>query len=184
MLPSVTMTEPVVPAAVARTAAALAEEQWRVTTLVRAAEVRDRWDAVLDADARWRLARSGHFPAYEAELGWTPREVVGHLRDSARVFTDRLCRLRTEDDPLLADFVTDAPCRIAAYRSTPVQLLVDELRTAQAGLLATVAGLGPADLGRAGRHETDGPVTVAGLLRFLPAHQRDHAEQLSFLVGR
>ena len=66
----------------------------------------------------------------------------------------------------------------------PVDRLVDELRAAQAELLATVAALGPADLDRTGRHETDGPVTVAGLLRFLPAHQRDHAEQLTALVGR
>ena len=82
-----TMTDPGVPAAVASSAAALAEEQWRVATLVRAAEVRGRWDAVLPDGARWRLVRSGHFGEYEAELDWTPREVVGHLRDSARVFT-------------------------------------------------------------------------------------------------
>ena len=184
MLPHVTMIEPLVPAAVASSAAALAEEQWRVATLVRAAGLRGRWDATLDDDARWRLVRSGHFVEYSAELDWTPREVVGHLRDSARVFTDRLRRIRTEDVPLLADFVTDAPDRLADYRSTPVDRLADELRTAQAALLATVAGLGTGDLDRSGRHETDGPVTVAGLLRFLPAHQRDHAEQLTALVGR
>ena len=178
------MTDPVVPAAVADTAAALAEEQWRVTTLVRAAEVHGRWDAVLHDDARWRLVRSGHFTRYGSELDWTPREVVGHLRDSARVFTDRLRRICAEDGPSLADFVTDAPGRLADYRATPVEVLADELRTAQAALLATVAGLRPGDLDRAGRHETDGPVTVAGLLRFLPAHQRDHAEQLAALLGR
>lgn len=184
MLPGVTMTRPAVPAAVASTAAALAEEQWRVATLVRATGLRGRWDAVLPDDARWRLVRTGHFPRYAGELDWTPREVVGHLRDSARVFTDRLRRLCTEDDPLVPDFVPDEAARSAAYRATPVEELADGLRTAQAELLATVAGLGPADLGRTGRHATDGPVTVADLLRFLPAHQRDHAEQLTALVGR
>jgi DinB superfamily len=179
-----TMTEPVVPAAVAGAAAALAEEQWRVATLVRAAGVRHRWDAVLDDGARWRLVRSGHFGEYGAELDWTPREVVGHLRDSARIFTDRLRRICTEDVPLLQDFVTDEPARLAEYRRTPVDVLVDDLRAAQAALLATVAGLGPHDLERTGRHETDGPVDVARLLRFLPAHQRDHADQLTALVGR
>jgi hypothetical protein len=180
----VTMTEPVVPAAVAGAAAALADEQWRVTTLVRAAAVRDRWDAVLDGGARWRLARSGHFGEYGAELDWTPREVVGHLRDSARIFTDRLRRICTEDVPLLEDFVTDEPDRLAGYRRTPLDVLVDDLRAVQAALLTTVAGLAPRDLERTGRHETDGPVSVADLLRFLPAHQRDHADQLTALVGR
>ena len=184
MLPGVTTTDAVVPAAVADAAAALAEEQWRVAVLVRSAGSRGRWDAVLDDDSRWRLIRSGHFVEYSAELAWTPREVVGHLRDSARVFTDRLHRIRTEDDPLLAGFRTDAPERLADYRATPVEVLADELRTAQAALLATVAGLVPDDLSRTGRHETDGPVTVEGLLRFLPEHQRDHAEQLTALLGR
>ena len=178
------MTEAVVPAAVASTAAALAEEQWRVATLVAAAEARGRWDAVLPDDARWRLARTGHFAGYAAELDWTPRDVVGHLCDSARVFTDRLRRICTEDVPLLGDFVPDDAARLARYRAAPGERLVDELRAAQAALLVTVAGLGPGDLDRAGQHETEGRVTVAELLRFLPAHQRQHAEQLTALLGR
>jgi hypothetical protein len=179
-----TMTEPVVPEAVARSASALAEEQWRVAGLVTAVGARERWDALLDSDSRWRLVRRGHFPHYAAELDWTPREVVGHLRDSARIFTERLHRIRAEDTPLLADFVTDAPQRLADYRATPVDRLADELRTAQSALLATVAGLGPADLDRAGLHEVDGRVRVADLIAFLPGHQRDHAEQLAALLGR
>ncbi len=178
------MTEPVVPETVATSASALADEQWRVAVLVSSVDTRGRWDATLDTDARWNLVRRGHFPQYASELDWTPREVVGHLRDSARVFTDRLRRMTTEDTPRLADFVTDAPDRLADYRRTPVEVLADELRTAQAGLLTTIADLGRDDLDRAGVHEVDGPVTVADLIAFLPAHQRDHAEQLAALLGR
>ena len=179
-----TMTEPVVASPVAAATAALAEEQWRVATLVQAVEIRGRWTAELGTDARWGLVRRGHFPQYPSELDWTPREVVGHLRDSARVFTDRLRRMTGEDTPPLADFVTDGADRVADYRSTPVEVLADELRTAQAALLTTIAGLGLDDLARAGVHEVDGPVTVADVIAFLPAHQRDHAEQLSALLGR
>ena len=178
------MTPPLVPIAVASTAAALAEEQWRVATLLRAAEVRVRWDAVLDDDARWRLVRSGHFVDHASELGWTPREVVGHLRDSARISTELIRRIRTGDAPLLAEFVTDAADRLAGYRSAPVDRLADELRTAQAELLATIAALGPCDLERTGRHGTSGPVSIRAVLRSLPAHQRDHTQQLTALVGR
>jgi hypothetical protein len=179
-----TMTEPVVASPVAAATSALAEEQWRVATLVAAVSGRGRWDATLGTDARWQLTRRGHFPQYAAELDWTPREVVGHLRDSARVFTERLRRMTTENAPRLADFDPLDAARVADYRATPVELLDDELRTAQAGLLATIAGLTGDDLGRVGVHEADGPVTVAGLIAFLPAHQRDHAEQLSALLGR
>jgi DinB superfamily len=179
-----TMTEPVVPETVATNASALADEQWRVAVLVAAISTRGRWDATLGSDARWRLARRGHFPQYAGELDWTPREVVGHLRDSARVFDERLRRMTSEDTPRLPDFRTDDPTRIAGYRTTPVEVLADELRTAQAALLATIAGLDGDDLARAGLHEVDGPVTVADLIAFLPAHQREHAEQLAALLGR
>jgi hypothetical protein len=179
-----TVTEPVVASVVAASTAALAEEQWRVAMLVSAVETRGRWDAELDPDDRWRLLRRGHFPQYADELDWTPREVIGHLRDSARVFTDRLRRMTTEYTPRLAGFAPTAAERIADYRATPVEVLTDELRTAQAALLTTIAGLGPDDLDRAGMHEVEGRVTVADLVDFLPAHQRDHAEQLAALLGR
>jgi hypothetical protein len=179
-----TMTDPVVAGPVAAATAALAEEQWRVALLVSAVETRGRWDAELGTDARWRLTRRGHFPQYSDELDWTPREVVGHLRDSARVFTERLRRMTTETSPRLPDFVPGAADRVAGYRATPSEVLADELRTAQAALLTAIAALRPDQLGRTGVHEVDGPVTVGELIAFLPAHQRDHAEQLTALLGR
>ena len=169
------MTEPVVASPLAAATAALAEEQWRVATQVSAVGSRGRWDATLGTDARWRLARRGHFPQYASELDWTPREVVGHLRDSARVFTERLRRMTIEDTPRLPDFVPGDADRLADYRTTPVEVLADELRTALAVLLTAIAALGPDDLARSGLHEIDGPVTVAELIAFLPAHQGDHA---------
>ncbi len=68
------------PATVALSAAALAEEQWRVAVLVHAVRAHGRWPAELGSDARWRLDRRGHFPRYASELDWTPRE-VGALLD-------------------------------------------------------------------------------------------------------
>jgi hypothetical protein len=183
MLPAVTVTDPV-PGVVAAAVSALAEEQWRVAVLVDAADTGERWDVRLRPEQRRRLVRLGHFSAYSLELAWTPREVAGHLRDSARVFTERIRRIRTESAPPLADFVTDAPVRLADYRETDPQDLVAQLRTAQAELLRAVAEVGPADLERTGIHETDGPVRVTDLLAFLPEHQRDHADQLWALLHR
>ncbi len=176
-----TVTE-AVPDAVASAVAALADEQWRVAVLVDAALARDEWNARLRPEQRRRLVRLGHFPAYSAELDWTPREVAGHLRDSARIFGDRIRRISTEDEPTLADFVTDAPERLADYRTTPAGDLVAQLRTAQAGLLSAVADVRAADLDRCGFHEVDGRVSIADLLAFLPGHQRDHADQLAALL--
>jgi hypothetical protein len=182
MLRAVTVTESV-PGATAVAVAALAEEQWRVAGLLATADRRGTWEQRLAPEQRRRLVRLGHFPAYAAELDWTPRDVAGHLRDSAQIFTERLRRLRAEDRPLLPDFVTDDPARLAGYRATPPARLVEELRAAQAQLLAAVAAIGVDDLARVGVHEVDGEVTVAGLLAFLPGHQRDHADQLAALLN-
>jgi hypothetical protein len=162
-------------------AAALATHQARVADLLDRAATRTT--RPLAPEARRRLVRLGHFPAYAAELDWTPWEVAGHLRDSARVFTDRIERVLREPRPVLADFVPDAPDRVADYRASPPAVLLAELAAAQAVLLRTVAAVAPDRLGAAGLHEVDGEVTVADLLAFLPAHQRDHAEQLAALVG-
>ncbi|MCV2491821.1 DinB family protein [Geodermatophilus sp. YIM 151500] len=173
-----------VPDLVASSTAALAAEQWRVAGALSAVSSRGAWRARLSPDARWQLVRVGHFPAYAAELDWTPREIAGHLRDSARVFTERIRRLCAEDEPRVADFVTDSPERVADYRATPPDVLLDQLRTAQAELLQAVAGVGVGELSRRGVHEVDGPFTLADVLRFLPDHQRDHAEQLRALLPR
>ena len=174
----------VVASPVAASVDSLARQQARVDLLLARAVAGPGWRARLTPGDRESLVRSGHFPEYSSELEWTPREVAGHLRDSALVFTERIYRLRTERRPLLPDFVPDAPRRLAGYRAVhPVQL-VEQLRAAQAALFDSVAGLAPADLDRAGVHEVDGPVTVADLVAFLPGHQRDHADQLAALLGR
>ncbi len=171
-------------AAVATAAAELADAQRQVAELVRVALARGAWDVELSPDGRSQLVDRGHFPEYTAELDWTPREVTGHLRDSARIFADRIGRIRSTDQPALADFVTDAPERLADYRTTPLDQLAEELRVAQAALLDAVANVRGTELDRAGVHEVDGPMRLGGLLAFLPEHQRDHAEQLTALLAR
>ena len=172
-----------VPELVAETTRDLARAQWRVAASLAGAEAREAWATELHPDDRWRLVRAGHFTQYSSELDWTPLEVAGHLRDSARIFSERLHCLRTQANPILPDFVTDAPERLADYRATAPESLIDQLRTAQAELLQAVAAVRGPDLDRTGTHETDGPLTVADVLTFLPGHQRDHARQLRALLS-
>ncbi|MGR6963479.1 DinB family protein [Geodermatophilus sp. URMC 61] len=169
---------------VATSVDALARQQARVDLLLARVAASELWGVRLAARDRERLVRHGHFPEYAAELEWTPREVAGHLRDSALVFTERIYRLRTESGPLLADFAPDEPERVAGYRAVPPVQLVQQLRTAQAALFDSVARLTPTDLDRDGVHAVDGPVTLADIVCFLPGHQRDHADQLAALLGR
>ncbi len=174
-----TTTPPPLAGPVAAAVTELAAQQDRVAALLARAAGHSR---PLSPEARRRLVALGHFPAYASELDWTPEEVAGHLRDSARVFTDRIRRIGLEDRPALADFVPDEPDRVAGYRATPPAVLAAGLAAAQAELLRTVAAVRSDRLGAVGVHEVDGPVSLADLLAFLPAHQRDHAEQLAALA--
>ena len=142
------------------------------------------WRARPGRRVRQALVATGHFPEYAGELDWTPVQVAGHLCDSARVFTDRLRRLLAGDPAPLADFDPLEPERVAGYAVPPREVLLSGLHDAQADLHATVAAVTRADHSRAGRRDTGEPVTVAELLRFLPAHQADHAAQLELLAGR
>jgi hypothetical protein len=164
---------------VARSTITLEAQQSRVALLLAAAVGDDRWQAALRPEDRQRLVRLGHFSDYATELDWTVGDVAGHLRDSAWIFSDRLRRMRSERQPQLADFVTDAPERLAEYRSTSPRELLRQLRRAQDDLGQTVAGVGTTDLGRTGLHVVDGRISVAEVLDFLPGHQLDHAEQLA-----
>jgi uncharacterized damage-inducible protein DinB len=128
------------------------------------------------------IAEQGHFSVYDAEVGWSARLVVGHLGDSARIFADRISRVRTETDPVLADFVTDADARLDRYLAADPTALADELEQAQDSLEVALAGIRPDDLGRTATHEVDGALSLGDIVAFLPEHQRDHADQLSLLA--
>lgn len=164
-------------------AARLRREQQRVGEVLRALD-ETGWDNLLSPSDKDRLLCEGHFDEYAAELEWSPREVAGHLRDSARTFHERILRLQRETNPFLPDFVTTAPERIDDYRVTSLPQLVDSLFKAQRRLAQIVEAVDDEEFQRAGVHEVDGIVTLGELLDFLPAHQADHAKQLEALQFR
>ena len=160
----------------------LAAEQERVASIVTSLTDAG-WQAEPQPFALERLLALGHFLDHSWEVEWRPNEVVGHLRDSAEIFRERIERIRTEDRPTLDDFVTGAPERLAAYAAADTEALAAELETAQRRLRDTVEGIAPGELDRVGVHATDGPVRLGDMVRFLAAHQRDHREQLSALTA-
>lgn len=164
-----------------RSAEELAGEQKRVQRALHSLSG-SAWTRILSQDARRGLHELGHFPDYEPELDWTPRQVAGHLRDSARIFAARIQAVQTRQRPFLPDFVTTDPARLADYAAIPIPLLLDELDDAQARLCECLLRVTDDDLARVGVHELDGAVTLAVIAGFLPTHQRDHATQLEALA--
>ena len=145
------------------------------------------WGDLLDPANVEELVASGHFTANPAELEWSAREVAGHLRDSARVFTQRIAMLRTahrdSDVPSLPDFVTTAEERVREYHDLPLPDLLEQLELAQTELRTAAASVHEGELDYEGVHEVYGPIRLGDLLAFLPQHQREHAAQLAAMSG-
>jgi hypothetical protein len=156
--------------------------QRHVARLLDVVDRLDGWLVMLPPHERDLLIRRGHFAAYAGELHWSPKEVAGHLRDSALIFTERIRRLRVETEPTLYDFDTTAPTRLADYRTTGTHALVAQLQAAQTTLHSTIMDVTPTELDRLGWHEIDGHLTLRDVLGFLPSHQEDHVRQLEALV--
>ena len=147
----------------------------------------EAWGDLLAPTKVEELVTGGHFIDNAAELEWSAKEVAGHLRDSARVFTQRIAMLRTahrdSDVPTLPDFDTTAEERISEYRELPTAQLLEQLDLAQGELRTAVASVHEGELEHEGVHERYGPIKLGDLLAFLPEHQREHAAQLAAMAG-
>lgn len=112
------------------------------------------------------------------ELDWQPWKVAGHLLDCAHLFTARIDALKTASYPLMIDLRTTDSKRFQDYRQYPAQDLLSELLRAQRHLRNTLATVRTHELGHRGRHRLHGEIHLSEVVRFLPGHDRDHAEQL------
>jgi hypothetical protein len=115
-----------------------------------------------------------------AENEWSIREVVGHLRDKAELWTTRLYMVATQTDPILPVFDGEKSVRDHNYHAilslTP---LIDEMRT---NTLRTVELLEhQPDWSRLGRHPEIGRRSLHQWAAFLLAGEIEHLEQIANL---
>ena len=110
------------------------EQQEIGPTLLRAA------DALVAALGRPDVASR---PAPDV---WSPLEYACHVRDVCRVFTGRLHRMLTEDDPAFENWDQDATAVADEYASQDPRVVARQL-TAEARTLQRRRGLHRADAG-------------------------------------
>ena len=109
-------------------------------------------------------------------------EQACHLRDIEREgYAVRLRRLLAEKDPLLADIDGAALARERRYAEQEFEPAADEFAQVRTENVAVLRGLSAEQLGRTGRFEGVGEVTVGELLKMMHEHDREHREQLEGL---
>jgi hypothetical protein len=106
------------------------------------------------------------------------KEVLGHLIEAdRRGFSGRIRIILGADTPLLERWEPADVARARGDCATPVTRLLDELTAMRQDAAGLVRGLGEADLDRAGRHPTVGPLRVGDLLQEWVHHDRNHLRQ-------
>ena len=110
---------------------------------------------------------------------WCANEVLGHILEAERRgFNGRVRRFLAEDEPSVIGWDQLAVAEARRDCERDPRSLLDEFLPLRKESVALVAGLGPADLVRAGVHDRVGRLTVGDLIAEWVHHDRNHVRQL------
>jgi DinB family protein len=109
---------------------------------------------------------------------WCVKDVLGHLIEAERRgFAGRIGIILGADTPALEGWDPPEVARARGDCAKSATALLDELAALRQDSAALVRGLRDADLDRAGRHPTVGPLRVGDLLQEWVHHDRNHVRQ-------
>ena len=118
------------------------------------------------ADVPWRAG------------GWTRKQIVGHLLDSATNNRQRFVRASTEGVYVGPSYAQDAWVAAHGYTEQPWVTLLEWWRVEHSILAAVVAGIAEGQLGVLCTLGDDAPVTLLFLVEDYVRHQKWHLKQL------
>jgi len=117
--------------------------------------------------------------------GWSARDVVAHLLSVH--YASNLQRVRwmlDADDPFVPNIDEEQVLESSGMRAWPVARLLDEFAAARGEAMEMVRGLRPDQLGRTGRHEVAGTITIEGILHHVAYHDLAHIAQIAKLLSQ
>lgn len=146
-------------------------------------------DELAAGPAQYRsLAESLSERALRAPLdgGWSPLEVLGHVRDSINVNEDRFCRIVAENEPTIQSWDQEAAAASASYNSERPDQVLDEIAAGRGRTVELLRSLDDEQWERAGLHSdpTWGHITIEFLANHLREHDREHLADLRRAAGK
>jgi hypothetical protein len=127
-------------------------------------------------------------PLTESQLRWRPapgewsiKEVLCHLRDTARLHGERMRRVATEENPPLPSWDEQAAARDLKYQDDVTEAILPAYVDLRAATVELLNGLGEDAWQRPGVHAESGPLTLQSLLESSANHDREHLAQLRAL---
>lgn len=108
---------------------------------------------------------------------WSVNEVVGHLIDSERIFTERALRFARNDATPIPGFEQDDYVRNATFDAYPLSELASELETVRQSTIFFFRHMDEQAWTRRGR-ANDAEVSVRALAYIIAGHELHHLEIL------
>lgn len=116
--------------------------------------------------------------------GWTPTEVICHLRDFDGFFHGRAQLIAQQDNPQLPAYDHEALAVERRYNEQDIDQAYDELRASRLRFIAFFQGLDAQQWERQGIHPERGPFSLTDAAIQVVGHDLVHLEQLTRILAQ
>jgi DinB superfamily len=113
-----------------------------------------------------------------ADGHWSIKELVGHLRDAAEMYGERIRRVASEDNPFLPSYDQDVLMADGHYETREIGPVIGELDSLNKQTAALLSSLRDHDWQRRGQHEERGRMTIEDLAQVHANHLREHLAEI------
>jgi len=113
---------------------------------------------------------------------WSPKEMLGHLTDTERIFAYRLLAIARGEQQSLPGFNENGYAETAAFDRQPLAGLLRQYELARLGTLELIASFDEATWERRGTSNNT-PVSVRLLAWLIAGHERHHLNVLGERYG-
>lgn len=120
----------------------------------------------------------GQLQQRSANGDWSIKELVGHLRDAAVMYGERISRVASEDKPSLPGYDQDKMLEEGRYQTREIGSVIGELNGLDKQTLDLLRGLREEDWLRGGIHEERGPQTLEDIVQYYANHEREHLAEI------
>ncbi|HET6422229.1 MAG TPA: DinB family protein [Planctomycetaceae bacterium] len=107
---------------------------------------------------------------------WSVLQIVCHIADFEIVYADRIKRILVEDRPTMFSGDPDQFAARLAYDQRDVEEELSVITAVRAQVTRILRTAAPADFEREGIHSTDGPMSLALLLKRIGGHIPHHVK--------
>ena len=112
---------------------------------------------------------------------WSAATILAHIRASDDILAPRLFAILTRDNPPLPAYDERRWAAVTGYAEARFAPSLTAFRMRRQELVSALSRIAPADWGRIGTHETNGPITLQAVAEHLVAHEEEHCTQLRAL---